>query len=298
MRARAYPSPMQPDDRTIPAPADLERLTLPVRDAQLGALRIRSRTADAATAPLAVLLPGIAGAADDFLPLLGPLADRGVTALALSQRGQRGSTVPAHAEPPVDTDGFELAELGLDVHRVLDALVPRGPVHLLGHSFGGLVGLEAVIRDPARWTTYTHWNSGPRSDRDRSGQISAVLRGGGAALWNLFTGDAPSDPGDAVRARIVGSDSAQLLAALRLLQEQPDRTAELRATGVPVLVAHGSRDDAWPHDAQRRMAEHLDARYEVIADAGHDAHRDQPRASAELLAAFWGTTIGEHPGLR
>ncbi|WP_445444884.1 alpha/beta fold hydrolase [Clavibacter sp. km3a] len=290
-------------------PEDAEDLTVEVPAARLSAVRVPARTGDPATAPVALLVPGFTGSKEDFLPVMGPLADRGFTVVAFSQRGQWGSTGPGQAEPPVDATGYELETLGQDVHHVVDALAgrggsggrhvatdaapaaPLGPVHLLGHSFGGVVGLQALLSDPGRFASYTHWNSGPRSRADRSEQIAAVRASGSAGLWPLWflpeqlDGDDPEV--EWFRTRLFGTASAQLLGALEIMQEQTDRVDELRATGIPVLVSHGDADDAWPQDWQRDMAERAGARYEVIADAGHSAQVDQPQASADLLAEFW-----------
>ncbi|MBF4617634.1 alpha/beta hydrolase [Clavibacter sp. VKM Ac-2873] len=290
-------------------PEDAEDFTIEVPAARLSAVRVPARTGDPATAPVALLVPGFTGSKEDFLPLLGPLAERGFTVVAFSQRGQWGSTGPGQAEPPVDASGYELETLGQDVHHVVDALAgvggsggrhvaadaqpsaPLGPVHLLGHSFGGVVGLQAVIRDPGRFASYTHWNSGPRSRGDRSEGIAAIRAHGSAGLWPLWFLPEQLEGGDPevewFRTRLFGTASAQLLGALEIMQAQTDRVDELRATGIPVLVSHGDADDAWPKDWQRDMAERAGARYEVVADAGHSAQVDQPEASADLLADFW-----------
>jgi pimeloyl-ACP methyl ester carboxylesterase len=274
-------------------PEDAEDLTFEVQAARLSAVRVPARTGDPATAPVALLVPGFTGSKEDFFPVMGPLADRGFTVVAFSQRGQWGSTGPGQAEPPVDATGYELETLGQDVHHVVDALAgvggsggrhvandaapaaPLGPVHLLGHSFGGVVGLHALLSDPGRF----------------SEQIAAVRASGSAGLWPLWflpeqlEGDDPEV--EWFRTRLFGTASAQLLGALEIMQAQTDRVEDLRATGVPVLVSHGDADDAWPQEWQRDMAERAGARYEVVADAGHSAQVDQPEASADLLAGFW-----------
>lgn len=66
-----------------------------------------------------------------------------------------------------------------------------------------------------------------------------------------------------------------------------DQVADLRATGVPTLVAHGDADDAWSPEVQRDMAERLDARYAVIGGTGHSPAVDDPEQVAGVLEAFW-----------
>lgn len=45
---------------------------------------------------------------------------------------------------PDDASAYTRAALGADIAAVLEALGPE-PVHLVGHSFGGLVCREAVL---------------------------------------------------------------------------------------------------------------------------------------------------------
>lgn len=63
--------------------------------------------------------------------------------------------------------------------------------------------------------------------------------------------------------------------------------AELRATGVPVLVCFGEHDDAWPPGVQREMAGRLGAPVEVIAGAAHSPAMERPSETARALASFW-----------
>ena len=66
-----------------------------------------------------------------------------------------------------------------------------------------------------------------------------------------------------------------------------EQAAGLQAAGVPVLVAHGSTDDAWPLEEQRTMAKRLGATYTVIEGAGHSPAVDDPVTSADVLCDFW-----------
>ncbi len=69
-------------------PEDAEDLPIEVPAARLSAVRVPARTGDPATAPVALLVPGFTGSKEDFFPVLGPIADRGFTVVAFSQRGQ------------------------------------------------------------------------------------------------------------------------------------------------------------------------------------------------------------------
>jgi pimeloyl-ACP methyl ester carboxylesterase len=101
----------------------------------------------------------------------------------------------------------------------------------------------------------------------------------------------PQHPDPGVRAflerRFLANSPGMLIGMGTELLAAPDRTPELAATGIPLLVACGENDDAWPVDVQRAMAEHLGAPFHVIEGAAHSPAAEKPTATAELLAEFW-----------
>jgi pimeloyl-ACP methyl ester carboxylesterase len=73
------------------------------------------------------------------------------------------------------------------------------------------------------------------------------------------------------------------------MTSEPDRVEELKATGVPVLVAHGEADDAWMPHVQEEMAHRLGARHEVIEDSIHSPAVENPPKTVAVLCSFWGS---------
>lgn len=241
----------------------------------------------------ALLVPGYTSSADTFNMLLQPLSERGYKVVSFSQRGQSLS------EGPDEVSGYELSRLGKDIHEVIQQLNLGTNVHLLGHSFGGVVSIEAVVQDHSRFASMTMWNSGPRTMGGTLEQERAdLLEHGPRAYYvgsQLAAGKDPeADTKGELNAieqyyyeRLMSTNPAQLEAGITILIDQKDRTAELAATSLPILVSHGANDDAWPISMQREMAEQLGADYVVLANAGHSAHADRTHASAQLLATFW-----------
>lgn len=242
---------------------------------------------------VALLIPGFTSSRATFFPMFQQLADQGFRIVSFSQRGQPGST---GGDSPAD---YPLEQLGADVHELVAAMSLGESIHLVGHSFGGVVGIEAVTQNPQAFASYTMWNSGPSSLGDIMVQSQQALRAYGPhGLWVAECQMSGLDPDSALRGeldpvqayrytRLMQTNPAQLDAALTHLYQHHDRSDELVAAGVRTLVSHGENDDAWPIDSQRAMALELGATYEVIANAGHSAHVDQPEASAKLLATFW-----------
>ncbi len=241
----------------------------------------------------ALLVPGYTSSADTFNGLLQPLSERGYKIVTFSQRGQSLS------EGPNNTDGYSLERLGQDIHDLVHTLDLGKDIHLLGHSFGGVVSIEAVLQDHSPFSSLTMWNSGPRSmGGDLEEQRAGLLAHGPRAYYVGSQLAAGKDPEADIKGelniieqyyydRLMSTNPAQLEAGINILIDQVDRTVELSRTGIPVLVSHGAQDDAWPIEMQREMAEQLGADYWVIANAGHSAHADRTHTSAQLLATFW-----------
>lgn len=248
---------------------------------------------DVGTGPAVLMVPGYTGSKEDFRLLLDPVAAAGLRAVAIDQRGQ-------HESPgPDDPQAYTVAALAQDLLALADELDP--PVHLLGHSFGGLVARAAVLRAPDRFRSLTLLSSGPAALHGPRVDVLAFLRplldaGGLVAVADALdavTAQLPAeqrpDPADAafLRARFLRNSPVGLLAMADALTSEPDRVAELAATGVPVLVLYGADDDAWPPDVQAEMARRLDAEHVVLAGARHSPAVEQPAATVRALLAFW-----------
>lgn len=242
-----------------------------------------------------LLVPGYTGSKEDFAPLLDPVADAGWRAVAVDQRGQYRSPGPD------DAAAYTVAELAADVLAVAAELRDGGPVHLLGHSFGGLVARGAVLADPGAFASLTLLGSGPVGltgpRTELLEHLAPLLAVGGVPLVHqtleeLGRTDARAQQVPApVRAflaeRFLANVGAGLTGMAAAMTGEPDRVAELAATGVPVLVAHGADDDAWTPAAQEDMAHRLGARHEVIAGAVHSPAIEQPAATVAVLTGFW-----------
>ncbi|MEV5612032.1 alpha/beta hydrolase [Streptomyces sp. NPDC052225] len=246
----------------------------------------------------ALLLPGFTGSKEDFIALHAPLGAAGYRTVAVDGRGQYESKGPADDESP-----YAQGELAQDVLAQAAAL-DAGPVHLLGHSLGGLIARAAVLLDPAPFATLTLMASGPGPVTEPQQQRVKLLRDALAALdmaqvWEAIQAlETPEDVADVrgdeedLRRRWLANSPAQLIATGRQLCEEPDRVAELAAVTPPVHVLSGERDDAWPVPQLDAMAERLGAERTLITGAEHSPNTDRPLETAAALAAFW----DRHPG--
>ncbi|MFF0741434.1 alpha/beta fold hydrolase [Streptomyces sp. NPDC004111] len=251
----------------------------------------------------ALLLPGFTGSKEDFIAMLGPLARAGYRAVAVDGRGQYESQGPADDESP-----YAQAELARDVLAQAAAVGgSAAPVHLLGHSLGGQIARAAVLLDPTPFRSLTLMSSGPAQVDPSQQEKIALLTQALATMsmgevWDAMqametpvpeetdTGGDSAAHEKALRDRWLRHSPAQLVATGRLLVAEPDRVAELRATGLPLHVVSGTVDDTWPVPLLDDMAVRLDAHRSVIKGAGHSPNTDRPEETARALVEFWDGT--------
>ncbi|MGY4857437.1 alpha/beta fold hydrolase [Cryobacterium sp. AP23] len=236
---------------------------------------------------VALLVPGFTGSKEDFRLLLPLIAAHGWEVVSYSQRGQADSAAP------VGVENYRLDDFAADAVQVAEAIGHGSPVHLVGHSLGGLVARAALLRDPALFADLTMLCSGPGGrDRSHAADAALVAEHGTLALWALDhpDGSVLTADDEFLRDRFIASSVDNYLGGALILQAAVDTSAEVHATGVPTLVAHGDTDDAWPIPAQRLMAEQLDASYRVIPQAGHLPNLDNPGFTAAMLNDFWAST--------
>jgi pimeloyl-ACP methyl ester carboxylesterase len=70
--------------------------------------------------------------------------------------------------------------------------------------------------------------------------------------------------------------------------ERPDFTDELAGIDVPALVVHGEEDVALEPERSDSLVAELDARREMIPDAGHSSNLENPEPVNEAIRAFLG----------
>ncbi|WP_407550063.1 alpha/beta fold hydrolase [Streptomyces sp. Pv4-95] len=284
----------RPPSLTLPPCARAYRL-----DTERGEFAVHDARPEGAVTPVgtALVVPGFTGSKEDFIALLAPLTAAGFRVVAVDGRGQ-------HESPGPRTEAaYAQKELALDVLAQARALGggEEAPLHLLGHSLGGLITRAAVLLDPAPFRSLTALSSGPGAiDGSQQSRVLTLIDALGR--WDMETvwqamraldppeaadSATPPEVGEFLHRRWLNTAPEQLVATGRQMIEEPDRVAELAQLPTAKHVVSGAVDYAWPVPSMDAMAERLSARRTVIEGAEHSPNAECPQATASALAEFW-----------
>jgi pimeloyl-ACP methyl ester carboxylesterase len=258
----------------------------------------------------ALLVPGYTGSKEDFLAILDLLAAGSRRVVAIDMRGQ--FETPGADDP----GGYAAAALGADIVAIMRA---TGARHLVGHSYGGLIGREAVLagtgsagtRSGSDIASFTLMSSGPAAltgprARELRAMLAALgvsqdstpdtaaLRAGISGLWQdhlapqAVAAGVPRHIVEFLGRRMLSNDPDGLILMARHMLTAPDRTAELaRLDQIPMLIIYGEDDNSWSPAAQENMARRLGARRLCIPAAVHSPAVEAPATTASALTQFW-----------
>jgi pimeloyl-ACP methyl ester carboxylesterase len=216
--------------------------------------------------------------------------DAGWRVLRLDRRGYGRSS--SHPGP------FGIEHHVDDLVELISDVMPTGPVHLFGHSFGGNVSLAAASRIGPRVATVTVFES-PLSWMDWWPGASA----------HGFPESDPADSAEAFMRRLIGDERWNRLPERTRLERRAEGralvgelgTLRLRAPwdpaaiNVPVLALCGSRGADHHQRSTAYLADVIpDCRSFSVEGARHFGPNTHPDQVADLVKAF--IERGERPG--
>jgi L-proline amide hydrolase len=276
--------------------------------------RVLGELRDGRGAPL-VLLHGGPGAAHDYLePFAELIASNGRTCVVYDQLGcGRSQHLP---EAPADFWTVELFRE--ELRTVLAELEIEGRYHVLGQSWGGMLGMEHAVERPEGLRSLVVANS-PASMELWVSEANRLRRLLPAEVQDTLArheqaGTTDSDEYERAVMRFYERHLCRVLPFPDALQrtfdqlnEDPtvyhtmngpsefhvvgslrgwDITPQLGEIAVPVLVISGEHDEATPAVVRPLVQALGDVRWELIEGASHSTHLEQPERCLELVEAF------------
>jgi 2-succinyl-6-hydroxy-2,4-cyclohexadiene-1-carboxylate synthase len=218
------------------------------------------------------------------------------------------STLPGTETLAVDLPGHGTApDLRGDLWKSAEHLIDHGGrATYVGYSMGGRVALHAALAHPGHvdalvliGATAGLDSASDRQQRRDADELLATrieLIGVSSFIdeWLANPLFASLNDDQALRADRLRNTSEGLAASLRSTgtgTQEPlwDRLAEI---DIPVLVIAGERDDKF-RTIGRRLADRLpQSTFEIIHDAGHSVHLEQPITTAQVLSDWYLDSIG------
>jgi pimeloyl-ACP methyl ester carboxylesterase len=242
-----------------------------------------------------VMVPGFTGSKEDFLPMAPYVTAAGYRLISYSQLGQFDSDGPDGAGAEAD---YTIAKFGGDLAEVLDIAAAGEKVHLLGHSFGGLVTRAAVLADSARFLDYVILDSPPNGENlgmDLAPLAGVLRTEGNEGLWQAmfapFAEMLPAPVKEFLHHRMMVTKTHNLIGIAETMSAEPDRVEELAATGIPILVVAGEGDFI-PVPVQEDAANRLGVKFEIIKGATHTPNEEKPEELTGVLVEFWNAHRG------
>ncbi|NQU38279.1 MAG: alpha/beta fold hydrolase [Actinobacteria bacterium] len=260
-----------------------------------------------------LLIPGFTGSKEDFIALMPLLRDLGYVVARYDHRGQYQSCGPA------ELADYRMEEFVADAVRVIENLAATSgsPIHLVGHSFGGLVARGAAVhalvgpsseRNSDVFSSLTLLASGPGAVpaemREMAQQFIDAM--GVMSLREIWDHQEATDraagwipPSDDVlaflRGRFLANNPVALAAKAQILIDVNDTVDQLAAAvstaDLPTLVAYGELDNRWPPAEQLEMAGRLGARRFLFPGAGHSPNAEIPHWCAAALEGFFADSV-------
>lgn len=281
---------------------------------ELGDVTLRAMTYGSSAGPLALCLHGFPDSAHTFRLLAPHLAERGYHVVVPFLRGYAPSSLSK-------TDNYQGATLANDALTLHDRLGGDERALIVGHDWGASTVYVATSAEPSRWrhavtmavpplmlfaealssfdqlrmSWYVFYFQSPFAESVVERDDLKFLE----RLWRTWSPNyAPEE--DMVHVRHSLGERDHLRAALGYyramfaarplidasLQHLVD--AALTPSNVPTLYLHGAKDGCFaPVESSKVLAAlGSNSRYEILEDAGHFLHLEQPGAVHQAIDSF------------
>jgi 2-succinyl-6-hydroxy-2,4-cyclohexadiene-1-carboxylate synthase len=274
---------------------------LPVNGVHLGVVRYGEKwREEAGLLPhtTLVLLHGFTGSALGWGHIITDLAAQGLHIVALDMLGHGQSDAPAEVER------YSMEHCQEDIVAALQTLgVERGEAILLGYSMGGRIALyctfsgyfRALILESASPGLATPAERQQRraSDEALAARIERAGLEAFVAYWEkipLFASQQrlSAEQREELHAQRLNNRVLGLANSLRGVGTgaQPELYTRLSTLNLPVLLLAGELDSKFYTIARQMESQLPQARLQIIPEAGHAIHLEQPRVFVSEVSEF------------
>lgn len=214
--------------------------------------------------------------------------------IAYDQRG--------HGRSEAITTSYDAEAITNDAIALIEAL-EIAPVHFVGMSTGGFVGLRIALRRPDLLKSLILIDtSADVEEKDKLTQYNLLLKTVNLVGWRpvigramsiLFYGVFLEDPERQEEVKrwrkiITGHNVKAVSAFGRAIFARGSVVDGLGKITAPTVVIVGKHDAATPSTHSQLMADRIpDTRLRVVPDSGHSSPIEKPRAVAEAMRTFF-----------
>lgn len=247
---------------------------------------------NAATPETIVFAHGLLWSGEMYAPQIAHLRAR-YRCVSFDFRGQGRS--------PIVPSGYDMDTLSLDAAEIIDTL-GLAPVHFVGLSMGGFVGMRLAIRRPLLLRSLTLIDTAadpePRFNVVKYGAMLALSRVVGLnpfapiVMKTMFGQAFLRDPArrterDALRARLLANDPVGVRHATTGVITRVPVQSQLGRIKTRTQILHGAGDVAITEKRARQMAAGIPGvSFKLIPRAGHTSTLEEPAAITAAIEAF------------
>lgn len=247
--------------------------------------------------PALLLLHGFTGSSETWASFVPDLS-RHWRVIAPDLPGHGGTP------PPADVHTYRMDDCAHDIASLLDVLDVEQAI-VVGYSMGGRLALHFAVRFPERVRTLVLESASPgivdpnerRARREQDEKLARFIEERGMKAfvdrWEqlpLFATQArlPAPVRQRLRRRRLAQTAAGLAASLRTMGAGVTLPLqrELPAVDVPVLLLAGALDQKYCQIAKNAALSLPRGTVQIVEDAGHAVHLEQPDAWLELVMGF------------
>ena len=214
--------------------------------------------------------------------------------IAYDQRG--------HGRSEAITSSYDLDAIVNDAIALIETL-EIGPVHFVGMSTGGFVGLRLALQRPELLRSLVLIDtSADVEEKEKLSQYKLMLKSVSMVGWRPVIGRVMStlfnenfledsqrrDEVKRWRGIITGHNIKAITPFANAIFSRSSVVDQLSRITTPSVVIAGKHDRATPMAYSQKMADLIhDARLRLISDAGHSAVVEKPRALTEAMRGFY-----------